>query len=322
MAAIEDLHGIVPPIPTPIDAEESIDLASVRRLVGWLIDEGVHGIWVLGTTGEFASFTREQRARCVEAAVEAAAGRVPVIANVSGVSTREACGLARDAEAAGADFVALMPPFYYPLAQDEVRDHCRRVRAAVDRPMLAYNIPQNAKTQFSVETILELATEGTICGLKDSQNDLDWFRQVTIGAEQRGATLRAFLGTRYLIDTGVAFAGAAGAVPGIANVAPRACVESYEAARRGDLAAGKAAAARLIAVYRLGSLARGGSATAADLATRKTALKLAGLLDSGAVTAPLRSLTPAEEEDVAAFLRDTELAPLLAAPVLSEGTRS
>jgi 4-hydroxy-tetrahydrodipicolinate synthase len=171
------------------------------------------------------------------------------------------------------------------------------VRQAVDLPLLAYNIPQNVKVKFGVETILRLGEEGTIVGLKDSQNDLDWFRQVMTGARQRGIGLRGFLGTRYLIDAGL-LAGAHGAIPGVANVAPRLCVECYEAARRGDFEAADRATAKLIAVTRLGSIARGGSATAGTFAAMKAALKGWGVLSTALVSGPLRNLSPEEEAKV------------------------
>jgi 4-hydroxy-tetrahydrodipicolinate synthase len=298
MLDLERLHGIVPPILTPIRADETIDLGSLRRLIDFLIGEGVHGIWVLGTTGEFASFSRRERAEAVEAAVGAVNGRVPVVVNISDAATRLAVEHARDARDAGADAIALLPPYYYVNEQDELLDHFRRVRAEVDLPLLAYNIPQNVKARFGVETILKLGQEGAIVGLKDSQNDLDWFRQVMTGARERGIGLRGFLGTRYLIDAGL-LAGAHGAIPGIANIAPRVCVECYEAARSRDFAAADRATARLLQITRLSGLVRGGSQTAANFATMKSALKRLGVLETGLVTAPLRNLTAEEEAKVA-----------------------
>lgn len=306
MLDLERLHGIIPPILTPIRPDESIDLASLRRLIDFQIGEGVHGIWVLGTTGEFASFSRAERAEAVEAVVDAVNGRVPVVVNISDAATRLAIGHAQDAAAAGADAIALLPPYYYLNEQDELLVHFRRLREWVDLPLLAYNIPQNVKTKFGVETILTLGQEGTIVGLKDSQNDLDWFRQVMTGARERGIALRGFLGTRYLIDAGL-LAGAHGAIPGVANVAPRLCVECYEAARRGDVAAADAATSRLIAVTRLAGAVKGGSPTAATFATMKSALKQLGVLDTGLVTAPLRNVSPEEEARIVELVRSIGL---------------
>ena len=306
MLDLERLHGIVPPILTPINGDQSIDLASLRRLIEFQIGEGVHGIWVLGTTGEFASFTRRERAEAVEAAVDQVKGRVPVVVNISDAATRLAIEHARDAAAAGADAIALLPPYYYVNEQDELIEHFHRVRSAVDLPLLAYNIPQNVKAKFGVETILKLGADGTIVGLKDSQNDLDWFRQVMTGARERDVKLRGFIGTRFLIDAGI-LAGAHGSIPGIANVAPRVCVEAYEAARRGDFAAADAATAKIIKIAWLSGAARGGSATASNFATMKVALKQMGVLTTGLVTEPLRNLTADEEAKVAELVQSLGL---------------
>jgi 4-hydroxy-tetrahydrodipicolinate synthase len=301
MLDLERLHGVVPPILTPIRADETIDLGSLRRLIEFQIQEGVHGIWVLGTTGEFASFSRRERAEAVQVAVDAVNGRVPVVVNISDAATRLAVEHARDARDAGADAIALLPPYYYVNEQDELLDHFRRVRSEVDLPLLAYNIPQNVKAKFGVETILKLGEEGAIVGLKDSQNDLDWFRQVMTSARERGIALRGFLGTRYLIDAGL-LAGAHGAIPGVANVAPRLCVDCYEAARRGDVAAADQATARLMQVTRLSGLVKGGSQTASNFATMKAALKVLGVIDTALVTAPLRNVTAEEEARIAEFV--------------------
>lgn len=306
MLDLERLHGIVPPILTPINEDQSIDLASLRRLIEFQIEEGVHGIWVLGTTGEFASFSRRERAEAVETAVDQVKGRVPVVVNISDAATRLAIEHARDAAAAGADAIALLPPYYYVNEQDELIEHFHAVRSAVDLPLLAYNIPQNVKAKFGVETILKLGADGTIAGLKDSQNDLDWFRQVMTGARERGIDMRGFIGTRFLIDSGI-LAGANGAIPGIANVAPRVCVEAYAAASRGDFAAADAATARLIKISRLASAAKGGSATASNFATMKVALKQMGVVSTGLVTAPLRNLTDDEQAKVAALVQSLGL---------------
>lgn len=306
MLDLERLHGIVPPILTPVSADGSIDYDSLRRLIEFQIAGGVHGIWVLGTTGEFASFTRAERARAVEVSVDQIRGRVPTIVNISDASTRLAIEHAKDAKSAGADAIALLPTYYYFNEQDELLAHFRQMREAVDLPLLAYNIPQNVKAKFSVSTILTLGAERTIVGLKDSQNDFDWFRQVMTGARQRGIKLRGFLGTRILIDAGI-IAGAHGAIPGVANVAPRACVDCYEAIRRGDVAAADASTEKILALTKLSAHIKGGSASASAFGSMKSALKSKGILTTSLLTAPLRNLTPEEEAVVAQVTRELGL---------------
>lgn len=303
MLDLARLRGIFPPTLTPLTPEERVDLDSVRSLVDWLINQGVHGIWALGTTGEFPCLDAAEREAALVATVEAAAGRVPVVANISDASTRLAIRHGRAAQRAGADAIALTPPYYYPNSMDELLAHYRAVREAIDLPLLIYNIPQTVKVKLDVATAVKLAEEGTVVGLKDSQNDLQWFRDVCLGARERGVAFRAFLGTRSLIDAAVQIGGV-GSIPSIANVAPRECVEAHEAAERGDYAAAARAQERVLAYDKLASAATAGSPLAASFATMKTYLKLRGVIATSVVAAPLRGLTAEEEERVAAIMRE------------------
>src|SRR5438477_10502908 len=183
-------QGIFCPMLTPLHRDETVDQASLRRLIDFLVDGGVHGIWVMGTTGEFALLLETERARAVALTVEHVAGRVPVIANVGDSSTALALRHARHAVDAGADALACTPPHYFPHSMDEMLTHFRSVKQAFpDLPLLVYNIPQTVKVKMTVPTTLQLAREGTVQGIKDSQNDMTWFRQLVQGV--RAADLEA-----------------------------------------------------------------------------------------------------------------------------------
>ncbi len=135
----EVLRGILPPILTPLTDDEQIDHASLRRLIEYQIAGGVHGIWVTGTTGEFPCFDERERAGVVATAVEAVAGRVPVVAGIGDCSTRLAVRHAANARYAGVDAIALTPPHYYVNTPDELLAHYRTVRERVDLPLMVYN---------------------------------------------------------------------------------------------------------------------------------------------------------------------------------------
>src|SRR6185436_10617601 len=125
---------------------------------------------------------------------------------------------------------------YYPHSMDEMLVHFRAVKEAFpDLPLLIYNIPQTVKVKMSLATTLQLAREGTVQGIKDSQNDLRWFRALTQAIRDDGLEdqFRMFLGTRILIDAALVI-GAHGAIPATSNVAPAAAAETWEAAERGD----------------------------------------------------------------------------------------
>jgi 4-hydroxy-tetrahydrodipicolinate synthase len=291
---------------TPLAADESVDVPSLRRLVDFLIGAGVHGLWAMGTTGEFAALPEAERARGVEATVEQADGRVPVIANIGGSSTGLALRHARHAVDAGADALAATPPHYYTNTMDELLVHYRTLKQAFpDQPLLIYNIPQNVKVKMTVPTTLQLAREGTVQGIKDSQNDLRWFRVLcqAVRAEGLEDQFRLFLGTRILIDAG-AIIGAHGAIPATSNVAPAAAAEAWEAAVRGDFDLARRAQEVVMRFEELAEIARGGSAEAAGFASMKTVLHEWGIIDDARLTRPLRCLSEEETVEVRRRLLD------------------
>lgn len=311
----ERLHGIIPPILTPLTDDEEVDYESLRNLVNYQLDAGVHGIWAAGTTGEFPCFDHAERENIVRTVVQTVRGRVPVVANVGDAGTRLAIDNAHAAKRAGADFIALTPPYYYSNSQDELIEHFRALHRAVDLPLLVYNIPQTVKVKMDVASVVTLAVEGTVVGIKDSQNDLDWFRQLMTGLAERGVPFRGFLGTRYLIDSGI-LAGAHGAIPGLANLAPRENVQAYEAVRRGDWAEANRLTARLMKIQNVTSLAKG-SANASAFSGMKAGLKALGVIRSAKVRMPLRTVTAEEQAKITAAVADLKLPAMATVPMRS-----
>ncbi|MCC6179092.1 MAG: dihydrodipicolinate synthase family protein [Chloroflexi bacterium] len=292
------LHGIFPPMLTPLHEDQRIDHDSLASLADYLIGEGVHGLWAMGTTGEFACFDADERAAAVATTVKAARGRVPVVANVGDASTLLAIENGRRALAAGADALAATPPYYYANSQPEIEAHYRAIRSALDAPLLVYNIPQTVKVKVDAPVIRRLAKDGVIVGLKDSQNDLEWFRRVLVDAKTDGVDLRCFLGTTGLIDVSV-YAGGAGAIPGVANVCAEACVRTYEAARAGDLADAARHEARVMVTSQLSGVVKDASPVGSSFAAMKAALVRRGVIKTAAMRAPFRAAT-AEEAQAAA----------------------
>jgi 4-hydroxy-tetrahydrodipicolinate synthase len=295
-------EGIFTPLVTPITSDETPDLPSLRRLVDYQIDHDVHGLWVLGTSGEFASFTTDERAAVAAAAVDAARGRVPVVVNVSDASTRGAIRHALAASVAGADAIAATPPYYYPHSQDELLDHYHRIRSTVDLPLFIYNIPQTVKVRVELQTATTLAADGTVVGIKDSQNDLEWFRQLTMYTYGHGILFSAFIGTRYLIDAGLMM-GANGAIPSIANAFPDLAVGAYDAILTKDLARADACERQVMQIEALPLAHPAGSRNAVILGFLKAVLHERGIIASPDLTGPLRNFTALEREGLLVQLR-------------------
>jgi 4-hydroxy-tetrahydrodipicolinate synthase len=297
------LHGIIPPMCTPLDDAGEVDVTSVNTLVEYLLAGGVHGVFALGSTGEFASLTGRQRQTLLEATVAAVRGRVPVIAGILDTSTARCIENGLAARAAGADAVVLSPPFYFRNSQPEIVDHFRAVKAAVGLPLLAYDVPSAVNVKLEFATVVRLAEEGVIAGLKDSSGATEAFRRVLIATRGIGG-FRAFTGSELIVDTCLHM-GAAGSVPGLGNVFPAEYVQIYDMARAGEWDAAAAMQERLLACF-FELITQGGggySASASALGGFKTGLKLKGAIRGTRVGAPLHSFTPAEEERVADVMR-------------------
>ncbi|MDX2919427.1 dihydrodipicolinate synthase family protein, partial [Streptomyces sp. NE06-03C] len=180
MSLTAPLHGVVPPVCTPLDARGEVDTASLTRLVGHLVDGGVHGLFALGSTSEVAYLTDAQRALALETVVAATAGRVPVLAGVIDTTTPRVVQHARTAKELGADALVATAPFYTRTHPKEIAGHFRRLRADVDLPLFAYDIPVAVHSKLSAALVRELAEDGTLAGLKDSSGDEGGLRRLLV----------------------------------------------------------------------------------------------------------------------------------------------
>ena len=303
----KDIRGVIVPILTPLSSDESVDTSSMRRLVNYLLDNGAHGIWVSGTTGEFANLTNKQRLISVETVVDEVAGRVPIIGNISCPSTQLSLELALAVQEMALDGIAVTPPYYYNNAQDELLDHYRYISDRSGLPLWVYNIPPTVKTIVEPNTIATLAAEGAVVGVKDSSGSGEPFAQLNVLCEQGNLNLLRFLGTVSRITTSTAL-GADGVIPAIANLAASASARGWEAGEAGDMETVKECNAKLIAASKIAQLAKGGGPNAAAFSGMKSALKHMGILDSDTVSRPLRALTEEEKKGIPAILEEAGIA--------------
>ena len=151
--------GIIPAITTPFGPTGAIDTGALERNLAALLDAGVHGLVATGTMGEAGSLTRDERAAVVASVVDAAAGRAPVVAGVSAGTPGDAAAFARDAAAAGATALMLLPPLGYRGDAREVIAHYAAVAAATDLPLMAYNNPEASGTDMPASLVARLAAE-------------------------------------------------------------------------------------------------------------------------------------------------------------------
>src|SRR5947209_8130884 len=168
-----ELRGIIPPVATPMQANEDLDLPRLRWFLDHLIDAGVHGIFVLGTNSEFYALDETEKHEVIATAVEHVRGRVPVFAGTGAETTREAVRLTRMAEREGVQGVSVITPYFIAPSQQEIFDHYRRIAECTALPVMLYNNPGTCGgVKIDVDTVARLAQIPNIIGVKDSSGDL------------------------------------------------------------------------------------------------------------------------------------------------------
>ncbi len=299
--------GVIPPVLTPLTPDRTLDLASLERLCGLHLEAGAAALFVGGSTGETAYLTDEQRAHVLRAVIGTAAGQVPVVAGVIDMTTSRVIQHARTAEKAGAAGVVATAPFYAPTHPAEMAVHFRQLAAAVDLPVLAYDIPMAVHVKLPSALVVELATDGVLAGLKDSSGDIDGFRAVTEAVDV--PSFHTYTGSETHADLAM-FCGADGIVPGLGNVDPVGFVRLYNAARQGDWSAATAEQdrlRRLFGIISVGDRGRMGMYSSA-IGAFKEALVQRGVLASATTSLPMIPLDDGEIAAVRAYLEEAGLA--------------
>ncbi|MFB9902812.1 dihydrodipicolinate synthase family protein [Allokutzneria oryzae] len=300
--------GVIPPLCTPLTPEREVDAASLERLVHHLLDAGVHGLFVTGSTGEVGYLTDSARARTLEIVAGAAAGQVPVLAGVIDTATPRVVEQARAAKAHGADVLVATAPFYVPTDPTEFGGHFRAIRSAVDLPLVGYDIPSSVHSKLPAEVVAELASDRVLDGLKDSSGDLNGLHAVLDLV--RGTGFPVFSGSETLADVSLR-CGASGLVPGIGNVDPHGYVRLYNAARRGEWDLAQREQDRLRRLFRLaavGDRSRMGGYSSA-IGAFKEALVALGVIDNGTTNLPMIQLNDSERAAVRGYLVEAALLP-------------
>src|SRR5919202_6264469 len=236
------IHGIIPPVATPMQANEDLDLPRLRWFLDHLIASGVHGVFVLGTNSEFYALDEREKQEVIATAVAHVNRRVPVYAGTGAETTREVVRLTRMAQREGADGVSVITPYFVSPTQREIYDHYRRIAESTSLPVILYNNPGTCGgVRVEPDTVARLAEVPNVLAIKDSSGDLQNTNEMVRVVPERFAVL---MGRDTLIFPALV-CGARGAVPATGNIAPALLVEIYEAFRRGDLEAARAAQLRL-----------------------------------------------------------------------------
>lgn len=241
------LAGVICPMVTPLDGNQNIDEAGTRRLVNRLIANGVNGLFLLGTMGEFPMLVESEKERLVKIAADENRGRVPLLVNVSAEGVRKTELFLGKALEAGADLIVLTPPYYYNTRDKrEIRDYYRYFSRNSDKPLFIYDAGKYTNNPIPDDTLIELSHEERIVGFKGQLfSHLPVFRELT-GRDD----FALFQGDEGALDLALRL-GADGLVPGISSLAIERCVRLYREALEGQFAAAAAIQRELAEIQRV-----------------------------------------------------------------------
>lgn len=283
------LHGIIPPLVTPLHDRDTLDSAGLERLVEHTIAGGVHGLFALGTTGEAPGLSYPLRYELVDRLCRQVDQRVPVLVGISDTSFVESVKLARHAADAGADALVVAPPYYFPAGQPELIEYIQQLTEQLPLPLFLYNMPAMTKVSFELETVRRLIDLPGIAGIKDSSGQMGYFHQLVRLLADR-PDLSLLIGPEEMLAESVLLGGHGG-VSGGANLFPQLYVDLYHAARQGDLGTARSLHHKIIRVS--SSLYTVGRHSSSIIKGIKGSLKLLDICND-AMAAPSSGFQPPE----------------------------
>ena len=227
--------GILPAMITPMTKDFKVNIPALRKLIDYMIDGGVHGIFAIGTTGEFYALTNDEYREVLEVTVDHVAGRVPVYAGCNSIGTRQSIELTKIAsEVGGIDAISVLTPYFIGLTQNEIYDHFRTIAENTDMNIILYDNAPKTHLTIKPATVAKLADIPNIVGMKDSTGDLTNTADIIGRTTRAGKDFHVMMGRDSLIHAALCY-GATGAVAAAANVAPKLCADIYNKYMAGDI---------------------------------------------------------------------------------------
>lgn len=294
---MKKIQGIIPPMITPLLDATHLDEAGAKRIADRMIDAGVAGIFVLGTTGESQSIPMKLRFDFVELVTRHVAGRVPVLVGITETSLEDSLALAEHARRCGAAGVVAAAPYYFPANQKELIDWYTALADASPLPVFLYNMPSKVKVFLNVPTVVELSKHPNIVGVKDSSGNQSYFQSLLF--HFAGSDFAVYMGPEEQTAAAV-LSGADGGVNGGANLFPELFVNLYKAAAKGDVEEARRLQKRVMFLSdSLYGLEPGSDAS--FVKAIKCALEVKGIC-SGYLLLPYKPFGPEMKAKVAAIL--------------------
>lgn len=290
------LRGIVPPMLTPLSGPDTLDHRGTERLVEHILSGGVHGLFLLGTTGEGPSLSYRLRGELIALATRQVAGRVPILVGITDTSYSESLRVAHAAADAGASALVLAPPYYFTSGQPELVESITRLAKELPLPLYLYNMPSMTKTVLEPETVRQLQEIKNIIGIKDSSGNIEYYKEILLLAKNR-PDWSVLIGPEMLLQQSLTLGGDGG-VAGGANLCPRLFVDLFEAFEAGAADLGATLQTKVAA---LDQLYRVGQHSSSIIKGLKCALALLGICEDG-VAEPFGRFHQPERDRIAALL--------------------
>jgi 4-hydroxy-tetrahydrodipicolinate synthase len=232
-----DIKGIIVPLITPMNNDETINEKELRNQVNRQIENGIHGLFPLGTNGEAYALSFEEKIKVMEIVVDETRGRVPVYAGTGCVNTKDTIELSKKAKEIGVDVISVITPWFAAASQEELYEHFKEVAESVDLPIILYNIPARTGNALSPETVEKLSKISNIVGVKDSSGNFDNMLQYIEKTRER-EDFAVLSGNDSLI-LWCLLAGGKGGIAGCANVYPKVMSSIYDTFISGNVKAAR-----------------------------------------------------------------------------------
>ena len=266
---------------TPLKSADELDHTGLERLMEHVLGGGVHGVFILGTTGDGPALSYSLRQEVIRRTCDLSDGRVPVLVGITDTSYTESLRLAEYAARAGADAVVMAPPYYFHVSQADLMRLVEGMATESPLPVYLYNMPNLTKMQWEPETVALASEIPQVLGLKDSSGDADYLRRA-LAAVRHKPEFSVLVGPEHLLLAGL-FAGVHGGVCGGANLMPRLFVQLFDAYQSGDLQVARALQATITEIG--GPLYQTGEAQSSYIRGLKGALEVSGIC-SGKLARP------------------------------------
>lgn len=291
---MKKLEGVFPVLVTPMIDQETIDWEGFRKNIEYFIGEGVAGIAINGSTGEFVSLTKEERFKAVDIAVETVNGRIPLVVGTAAETTQDAIEYTQQAEKAGADASLLINSYYAHPTDKEVYEHFKAVAESVSFPIMIYNNPFTTGVNIGTETLLQVAKDvENITHIKESSGEISKARDI---ARKGKGHIEVFCGSEDLAMESF-LVGATGWISVSGNIVPKHVTAMYEHVKNNELEKAWELYDQLLPLCNFLE----GSGKYVQITNR--AMELKGLA-GGPCRLPRLPLTPEEDETLKKIMKD------------------